>query len=108
VQARIGLKRKQQAIRSVGPLATDAVRNSLDAMTDEELAPTLTGGITKRELLDRIPEPRSIVLHALGPDDFVLEPLPNHLYTRDASAWIGTGVSINSMQKLARVRETAT
>ena len=37
----------------------------------------------------------------------MLEPLPNHLYTRDASAWIGTGVSINSMQKLARVRETA-
>ena len=47
------------------------------------------------------------MLHALGPDDFVLEPLPNHLYTRDASAWIGTGVSINSMRKLARVRETA-
>ena len=37
----------------------------------------------------------------------MLEPLPNHLYTRDASAWIGTGVSINSMRKLARVRETA-
>ena len=77
------------------------------AWTATTLTEHLVGGITKRELLDRIPEPRSIVLHALGPDDFVLEPLPNHLYTRDASAWIGTGVSINSMRKLARVRETA-
>ena len=40
------------------------------------------------------------------PDDFVLEPLPNHLYTRDTSAWIGGGVSINSMRKTARMRET--
>ena len=82
--------------------ATPSTRFDADALTDH-----LVGGITKRELLDRVPEPRSIVLHALGPDDFVLEPLPNHLYTRDASAWIGTGVSINSMRKIARVRETA-
>ena len=40
------------------------------------------------------------------PDDFVLEPLPNHLYTRDTSAWIYGGVSINSMRKKARMRET--
>ena len=37
----------------------------------------------------------------------MLEPLPNHLYTRDTSAWIYGGVSINSMRKQARVRETA-
>jgi len=93
--------------RVYGPMAIDALRNAFDALACDTLTEHLVAGITKRELLDRIPEPRSIVLHALGPDDFVLEPLPNHLYTRDASAWIGTGVSINSMQKLARVRETA-
>ena len=37
----------------------------------------------------------------------MLEPLPNHLYTRDTSAWIYGGVAINSMRKKARVRETA-
>jgi arginine deiminase len=57
-------------------------------------------------VMDRIPEPRSITFHVLDPDDFVLEPLPNHLYTRDTSAWIYGGVSINSMRKLARMRET--
>ena len=93
--------------RVYGPMAIDALRNAFDAFDCDTLTGHLVGGITKRELLEAIPEPRSIVLHALGPDDFVLEPLPNHLYTRDASAWIGTGVSINSMRKLARVRETA-
>jgi arginine deiminase len=93
--------------RVYGPMAIDALRNAFDAFDEDTLAEHLVSGITKQELLARIPEPRSIVLHALGPDDFVLEPLPNHLYTRDASAWIGTGVSINSMRKLARVRETA-
>jgi len=93
--------------RVYGPMAIDALRNAFDALETDELTDHLVGGITKRELLDRVAEPRSIVLHALGPDDFVLEPLPNHLYTRDASAWIGTGVSVNSMRKIARMRETA-
>jgi arginine deiminase len=93
--------------RVYGPMAIDALRNAFDALDDDALTDHLIGGITKRELLDRVPEPRSIVLHALAPDDFVLEPLPNHLYTRDASAWIGDGVTVNSMRKIARVRETA-
>jgi arginine deiminase len=93
--------------RVYGPMAIDALRNAFDALDDDALTDHLIGGITKRELLDRVPEPRSIVLHALAPDDFVLEPLPNHLYTRDASAWIGDGVTVNSMRKMARVRETA-
>ena len=93
--------------RVYGPVAIDTLRNFFDALDVETLTDHLIGGITKRELLDRVTEPRSIVLHALGSDDFVLEPLPNHLYTRDASAWIGAGVSVNSMRKIARVRETA-
>jgi arginine deiminase len=92
--------------RVYGPMAIDALRNCFDAMDDDTLTEHLVGGITKREVLARIAEPRSVVFHALDLDDFVLEPLPNHLYTRDASAWIHDGVSINSMRKTARVRET--
>ncbi|MCW2719773.1 arginine deiminase [Pseudonocardia sp.] len=92
--------------RVYGPMAIDALRNCFDAMDDDTLTEHLIGGITKREVMDRIPEPRSITFHVLDPDDFVLEPLPNHLYTRDTSAWIYGGVSINSMRKLARMRET--
>ena len=63
-----------------------------DAMDTDTLTEHLVGGITKREVLDRIDEPRSIAFHVLAADDFVLEPLPNHLYTRDTSAWIHDGV----------------
>ena len=92
--------------RVYGPLAIDALRNCFDAMDPDTLTDHLVGGITKREVLDRIPEPRSIAFHVLDADDFVLEPLPNHLYTRDTSAWIYGGVAINSMRKKARMRET--
>ncbi len=92
--------------RVYGPMAIDALRNCFDAMDDDTLTEHLIGGITKREVRDRIPEPRSVAFHVLDADDFVLEPLPNHLYTRDTSAWLHGGVSINSMRKLARMRET--
>jgi arginine deiminase len=42
-----------------------------------------------------------------GPGDFVLPPLPNHLFARDTSCWIYDGVSVNPMAKVARLRETA-
>ena len=42
----------------------------------------------------------------LRADDFVLAPLPNHLFQRDNSCWIYGGVTINPMAKPARQRET--
>ena len=42
----------------------------------------------------------------LRADDFVLTPLPNHLFQRDNSCWIYGGVSVNPMAKPARQRET--
>lgn len=39
-------------------------------------------------------------------DDFVLPPLPNHLFQRDNSCWIYEGVSVNPMAKAARQRES--
>ncbi|TDC70862.1 arginine deiminase [Actinomadura sp. GC306] len=89
-----------------GPLATDAIRNCFDAMDLDDLAAYLVGGVTKREMLERMPAPASIAFHSIGPDGFVLPPLPNHLFTRDPSCWIYDGVSINAMRKKARMRET--
>ena len=66
----------------------------------------LIGGMTKRELLEHVEEPQSVVIQALDLDDLFLPPLPNHLFTRDTSAWIYDGVSINSMRMKARMRET--
>jgi len=92
--------------RMHGPLAAAALRGAMDGLRPAELARFLIGGITKREVLELAPEPKSIAFHALRPDDFVLAPLPNLLYQRDTSSWIYGGVSINAMRRRARMRET--
>jgi arginine deiminase len=89
-----------------GPMALDALFAVFTAMDDQTLTRYLIGGMTKRELLSYVDEPSSVVVHALGLDELLLAPLPNHLFTRDTSAWIYGGVSVNSMRKRARMRET--
>jgi len=69
----------------------------------EEVATSLTGGVTVRELPDDI---RKTVGRAMRDTDFVIPPLPNQLFTRDTSAWIYGGVSINHMYWPARQHET--
>ncbi|WP_219471779.1 arginine deiminase [Nonomuraea rhizosphaerae] len=92
--------------RFMGPLAVDDIRNTLDAMDATTLQMYLTGGITKRELVEMGCDPKSMSYHATHADGFVLPPLPNHLFTRDTSCWVYDGVSINAMKKKARMRET--
>jgi len=89
-----------------GPLAVDALRGAMQGLGAADLARFLIGGITKREILELGPEPKSIAFHSLDPDDFVLAPLPNLLYQRDTSSWIYGGVSVNAMRRRARMRET--
>ncbi|MBE1592726.1 arginine deiminase [Nonomuraea angiospora] len=92
--------------RWLGPGAIDDVRNILDGMDSATLQVYLTGGITKGELLEMGCGPGSVTFHTMRDDDFILPPLPNHLFTRDTSCWIYDGVSINAMKKKARMRET--
>jgi arginine deiminase len=92
--------------RFMGPLAVDDIRNTLDTMDSKTLQVYLTGGITKREMVAAGCDPKSMSYHAAGDDDFILPPLPNHLFTRDTSCWVFDGVSINAMKKKARMRET--
>jgi arginine deiminase len=89
-----------------GPLAVDALRGAMDGLDAAELARFLIGGITKREIMELGPEPKSIAFHSLDLDGFVLAPLPNLLYQRDTSSWIYGGVSVNAMRRRARMRET--
>ncbi|WP_419998533.1 arginine deiminase [Streptomyces boninensis] len=92
--------------KEFGPLATDKLRASFEGLPSAELVEDLVGGLTKREYLERFPEPTSVLFHAMHPDDFLLGPLPNHLFTRDTSCWVYDGVSINAMKWPARQRET--
>jgi arginine deiminase len=74
---------------------------SLDAST---LATFLIGGILKKDL--QLPKQSSLLWQHLDDEDFILTPLPNHLFQRDNSAWVYAGVSINPMTMPARKRET--
>ncbi|AQZ63133.1 Arginine deiminase [[Actinomadura] parvosata subsp. kistnae] len=86
-----------------GPTLAPPLREALEAMPADTLTRHLVGGLTRRELGMHAD---SLRLAGLGEDDFVLAPLPNHLFTRDASAWIYGGVSLHPMAKPARRRET--
>jgi arginine deiminase len=92
--------------RIYGPIALAPVRAVVAAMDPKELTETLIGGLTKREVLERIDEPSSLFFRAMEDDGFLLPPLPNHMFTRDTSCWIYDGVAINSMRKKARMRES--
>jgi arginine deiminase len=70
-----------------------------------QLAELLIGGVLKSDLAGRLDTP-SLLMDYLRDDDFLLRPLPNHLFQRDNSAWVYDGVSINPMAKPARKRET--
>ncbi|VXC11910.1 arginine deiminase [Aeromicrobium sp. 9AM] len=88
-----------------GP-ALDAPLDALIAGTPAaDLADMLIGGLLKREVAPLL-HASSLLMEYLDDEDFVLRPLPNHLFQRDNSAWIYGGLSINPMAKAARERET--
>jgi arginine deiminase len=92
--------------RAHGPLAAGALRGAIADLPAGALAETLIGGLTKREVLESIAEPRSIAFRSLDDDGFVLAPLPNVLYQRDCACWIYGGVTVNAMRRRARRPET--
>ena len=69
------------------------------------LSELLIGGVVKRDVSALLDAP-SLLMDYLRPDDFLLPPLPNHLFQRDNSAWVYDGVSVNPMAKAARRGET--
>jgi len=69
------------------------------------LAQLLIGGLLKSDVADLVQTP-SLLMDYLRADDFLLTPLPNHLFQRDNAAWVYDGLSINPMAKPARKRET--
>ena len=102
-QAREWLLSRRVRAEDVTVMFAEPMTEWLTAMSGDELATHMTGGITVSELPDAM---RSAIGHALRPSDFVLPPLPNQLFTRDTSAWIYGGVTLNPMFWPARQLET--
>ncbi|MCL9773515.1 arginine deiminase [Vibrio methylphosphonaticus] len=86
-----------------GPIFAGELKVYLAEMDNEHLASILLGGLAYSELPIKT---TSILQKMSRPLDFVIEPLPNHLFTRDTSCWVYGGVSLNPMMKPARQRET--
>ncbi|OBC05396.1 arginine deiminase [Mycobacterium sp. 852013-50091_SCH5140682] len=70
------------------------------------LAHVLMAGMTFNELPFSEAE-ISLVRRMHHGGDFVIDPLPNLLFTRDSSFWIGPRVAITSLALPARARETS-
>ena len=88
----------------LGPELTGPVRHLFDDLDGAALAEFLIGGVLKADLHPA--RPHGLTWDVLRADDFVLPPLPNHLFQRDNSCWVYHGVSVNPMAKPARQRES--
>jgi len=78
------------------------LRGYLDDLGPEQLAQVLIAGLTPDELKIG----RGVVFELLDRHDFVLEPLPDLMFTKDSSFWIGNRLAVASLAAQHRRRET--
>lgn len=76
------------------------LRAYLDGLGPETLTQVLIAGLTPQELSGR-----GVVFELLDRHDFVLDPLPNLIFTKDSSFWIGDRVAVASLAAERRRRE---
>jgi arginine deiminase len=89
---------------AVGPQLVEPLRELMESVDGASMSEFLVGGILKRDL--QLPRGSSLFWEAIDDYDFVLSPLPNHLFQRDNSAFVYDGLSVHPMAKPARQRET--
>jgi arginine deiminase len=100
---------RQEAIDSVlaDPALGDQLRfqlhGQLDELAPEALAQVLIAGLTPDELRAG----QGVVFELLDRHEFVIEPLPNLVFSRDSSFWIGDRVAVTSLAAAHRRRESA-
>src|SRR5690242_8174028 len=75
---------------------------ALSEQSPEELCAFLTAGVRN----DEVRGGHGLVTSLLTHDDFLIDPLPNLLFTRDSSVWVRDRVAITSLAMPARARET--
>jgi arginine deiminase len=103
-EARAWVLDRRITTNDVGMGVAQFMRSWLDEMPAPKLAEHLIGGIA---MLDLPPsEITTMMMHAFGPSDFLIPPVPNTLFQRDPSCWIYNGVTCNPMFWPARRPET--
>ncbi|MCM6777216.1 arginine deiminase [Nocardia sp. CDC159] len=92
--------------RRIGHALAEDLKAHLRGVPPEDLARVLMAGMT----FDELPfgsAATSLVRRMHHGTDFVIDPLPNLLFTRDSSFWVGPKVAITSLALPARARETS-
>jgi len=89
----------------VGPRLATVLRAWLLDQSSEALAGVLAAGLTHEELPSHGAD--GVVARLSGQGEFVVRPLPNLLFTRDSSVWVGDHVAVTSPSMHARQRERA-
>jgi arginine deiminase len=100
--ARIDIVEHTLAGPHLGTTLRAQVDRHLAALDAASLADVLIGGLAHEELLGG----GGLVWRLMDRHDFVVPPLPNLLFTRDSSVWIGSSVAVTSPSMPARSRET--
>ncbi|WP_433013339.1 arginine deiminase [Kribbella sp. CA-294648] len=85
----------------LGDTLREYLRASLAALDPVQLAEALMAGVRNDEV-----RAGGLVTSLLAHEDFLIDPLPNLLFTRDSSVWIRDSVAVTSLAMPARVRET--
>jgi len=84
--------------------AKNFLSNYLFHLGEASLVKVIIGGLIYADL----DEPSELLCHKkVNPYDFILPPLPNHLFMRDSSSWVGDNVLINDMAFPVRRPEAA-
>ncbi len=102
-EARTWLLDRKLAPGTVDTELAQQLRPWLEELPPMRLAEHLIGGLARAELPF---EPEGLLARYAAASDFLLPPLPNTLFSRDSSCWIGQGVVLCSMFWPARRQET--
>ena len=93
--------------RRIGTALANHVSAHLRGLSPERLARVLIGGLTFDELPADTATEASLVLRMHRGTDYVIDPLPSLVFTRDSSIWIGPRVVIPSLAWPTRAREAS-
>jgi arginine deiminase len=77
----------------LGDVLGASVRQHLESLAPQDLAAVLVAGLTPGELRTG----SGLVYDLLDPHDFVINPLPNLVFTRESSVWVGDQAVIASL-----------
>jgi arginine deiminase len=86
----------------LGETLRAAVRTHLEGLHPLDLAGVLTAGLAHEEFAPV----GGLPYRFMDRHDFVIDPLPNLLFTRDSSVWVRDQVAVTSLAMPARARET--